>query len=415
MLSDLVGIPNLWEQSRAALRRFAGRWVLGSSTPAGQLPSLPRRVGLVAYALLSNVYLLGVLLAIFVMVLGALAPHGLSFVAYGVGLSMIGTVAVGPLGHGARFARDPVRQAQLRPFRAILGLTFVAVVTAAWLLWPLPYDVAAPAVLAPETSQTVYAAVPGKLVRVAAAGTPLAAGDTVAEFENLTMLMEREQIDGNRSQLEQRLEDLVALQGIDPHAATKIPTQRAMLADATRQLAEVDRDLDRLVVRTPDGGAVIPPPRRLARRSSTTLTRWSGTPLDDSNLGAWLQPGDVICSVGDPTRVVADVSIRGVDVELVAVGQAVKIAVAQLPGVVLTGEVVELAERGRNRRETQPTAATRAQLSQQDARPRYLARVRFDAMPSQLVLGTTCRVKIQTAPMTLARRTWRFLKHTLRM
>ena len=415
VLSDLVGIPNLWEQSREALRRFASRWVLGTSMPQGHRPSLTRRAGLVAYALTSNVYLLVVLLAIFATVLGALAPHGLSFVAYGVGLSMLGTIAVGPLGHGSRFVRDPIRQAEMRPFRAIVGLTAVALAVAALLLWPLPYYVAAPAVLAPETSKTVYATVPGKLVRVATAGTTLAAGDTVAVFENSPMLIERERLHGNRDRLQQRLQDLVALQGIDPEAATKIPTQRAMMEDATQQLEEVDRDLDRLVVRAPTAGTVIPPPRRFPPPSSTALVRWSGTPLDESNLGAWLRPGEVICSVGDPTGVVADVSIRGADVELVAVGQAVKIAVTQLPGEVLMGEVVELAERGRDRLESKQAASALAEPRQQAAPPRYLARVRFTSAPNQLVLGTTCHVKIQTAPLTLARRAWRFFKQTLRM
>lgn len=132
----------------------------------------------------------------------------------------------------------------------------------------------------------------------------------------------------------------------------------------------------------------------MQNQGDLTLARWSGTPLDADNLGAWLTTGQEVCRVGDPHQVEARVTLSEDDIERVRVGQRVTLAWNQMPGVVTSGTVVEVSQRVIR---TPPNQ----QRGGSPEPPHYFAQVRFDKPSSGLLLGGAGRARIDTGATTL--------------
>src|SRR5262249_51380890 len=105
---------------------------------------------------------------------------------------------------------------------------------------------------------------------------------------------------------------------------------------------EKQGDLQRLHLVAPRAGQVIPPPAQAAPPSAEgKLPMWSGSPLDEHNLGATLDHGKLFCQIGDPGKFEAVLYVDQADVDQVFPGQKVKIMLGELPGVTLTSEINE--------------------------------------------------------------------------
>ena len=84
-------------------------------------------------------------------------------------------------------------------------------------------------------------------------------------------------------------------------------------------------DLARLRIVAPRDGVVIPPPRVPERPEAdeAELPSWTGTPLDERNLGATLSPEgqeNLLCQIGDPNEWDAVLVIDQDDIDLVEEG-----------------------------------------------------------------------------------------------
>src|SRR5690606_28624082 len=79
-----------------------------------------------------------------------------------------------------------------------------------------------------------------------------------------------------------------------------------MLETAEQQLEIQLRDQERLTLRAPRSGVVIPHDRvPEPSQDRRELPTWWGTPFDARNLGATIEAGSPFCWVGDPTRLEA--------------------------------------------------------------------------------------------------------------
>jgi multidrug efflux pump subunit AcrA (membrane-fusion protein) len=90
---------------------------------------------------------------------------------------------------------------------------------------------------------------------------------------------------------------------------------------------------------------VLPPPsvKRQDDRAGM-LPAWSGHVLDESNLGAMLQEGTVLCLVGDPDRFEAVMVVDQTEVEFVTAGQPVDLKLDSFAWQTFRGTVDQLAE-----------------------------------------------------------------------
>ncbi len=146
----------------------------------------------------------------------------------------------------------------------------------------------------------------------------------------------------------------------------------------------------------------------------------SGTPLDEENLGSYLETGTLYCLIGDPNRLEGVAIIDQTDIEFVGTDQRVRILLDQMPGTPLWGTIAEISEidlevapRALVAHEDLPTVTDAAGVTR-PASTTYQARVVLDDHAQTLVIGASGRAKIHVAPQSLGQRLYRFLSGTFR-
>ena len=141
-------------------------------------------------------------------------------------------------------------------------------------------------------------------------------------------------------------------------------------------------------------------------------------PLEERNLGSQMETGTLLCLVGDPDRYEAVLHIEQSDIDLVQVGQQVRMSLDLAPGEIASGEVVEIA---RLDLKVMPRelAAARDLPTRVDAHgvsypidTWYQARVRFDEQPPHLLARVHGKAKIAVAPRSIAAQIARSLSQT---
>ncbi len=438
ILSDVWEMPNLWQRSREVLRRMASGWLFASrGVPApGVDPLVParQRGWLALYAVASKLYLVFVFVAIAWGLVEFLYPYHLQNLAYALGLTMLGGALVGPISGAARLARDPLRRGELRTGR----LTLVAAVSLAAMVGilslPVNYYVKAPLVLLPEDAARVHATIEGTLAEALPAGSAVKRGQIIGRLTNTETDLELARLEGEHRLRQMRVEHLERRRGLDRKANDELPTARAALADSERRLDERRRDAKRLTLTAPIDGVVIAAPALPrhptpdTRHLTARLATWSGSLLDDWNGGAFVEPGALVCLVGNPSRLAAVLLVDDTDVKRLQAGQRARLRLDQLPGQVIDGEVMDVARH--DVREFDNETAGRADLAPLFAglappgrsAALYQVRVRFDAVAGlseagykTLVIGGRGQAKVAAERITLARRIVRYFAQTFRL
>jgi putative peptide zinc metalloprotease protein len=419
ILSDLIEVPNLKPQSTAVVRRILARWCLGMELAEDRsLP--PGRQGLlVLYAVASTVYRLVIVILVLWVLSKIARPYHLEVLVVPVAavtfIGMIWPALEGTI----RWARDPTRRRRIAPARAAMTLVVLAAAVLAVVLVPLPMRVSAPVVLEYRDARHVYVTEPGTLLRVVRAGQTVREGEVLAQLSNPEIQLEVAKLTQERDTQRLYLANLEARRlqgGID---GAKIPAAQAALADAQTRLEQLQRDAARLTITAPVSGTVLPPPELPAESSdSAKLGRWSGTPLEQRNLGSFLETGTLVCLVGDERHFEAILHIDESDVELVRDGQGVRIRLDHMPGETYTGRIVEIAKldlkvmpRGLAAAGDLPSRTDERGL----AHPLdtwYQARVELAGDPPHLLARVHGRAKIAVAPQTLGARIARYLRQT---
>lgn len=422
LLADLVESPNLWQRSRDTLRNFTDRWLFGSGGEEDALVPTRHRAWLATYALASKVYSVVLFAAIVWGLVLVLYPHRLETLAYMVGLTLVGGALVQPSLNLYHFARNPLRRRQLRTGRVGTIATAALVALVVILAWPVNYYVQAPLVLLPTDAARIYATVDGTLTSALPAGQAVTPHEPIATLADPEVAVDLARLTGEQDLARMQLENLERLRGQDEAAGPKIPAARARLADLENQLADRRRDAERLTLTAPVAGTVIPVPNAPPRSPQDgRLPTWSGNLLDESNRGALVEPGTLVCLVGDPQNLSAVLLVDDTNVPRLAPGQRVRLTLDQAPGEILTGEVLDVA---RHDAETSDTSATaRADLAQLftgltppgRSDKHYQVRVQLDATPHALAIGGRGQAKIDAERITLARWLLRYFAQTFRL
>lgn len=422
ILADLVESPNLWQRSRDVLRNITNHCLFGSRGEEDALVPTRHRGFLALYAVASKLYSVFLFTAIVWGLVLVLYPHHLENLAYMVGLTLVGGALVRPSLNLYQFARNPLRRRQLRTGRIGTIATAALVALVVILVWPVNYYVQAPLVLLPADAARIFATVDGTLASALPAGHMVSARQPLVQLENSKMALDLARLAGEHELARLQLENLQRLRGQDEEAGPKIPAARARLADLAAQLADRERDAERLILTAPISGAVIPVPNAPPRAAQDgRLNTWSGNLLDESNRGALVEPGTLVCLVGDPQNLSAVLLVDDTNVPRLTPGQPVRLMLDQAPGEILTGEVLDVA---RHDAETSHTAATaRADLAQLFAgltppgrsNKHYQVRVQLDDAPHALAIGGRGHAKIAAQRITLARWLLRYLSQTFRL
>ncbi|WP_171189670.1 efflux RND transporter periplasmic adaptor subunit, partial [Alienimonas chondri] len=431
VLADLLEIPNLAETSKATWRDAIGRWFRGqrgpgrfarhvdafptppaSPSPPGGAPAAPalseegeepaRRRWLLGYGAAAAVYRVFLTIAIAWLLFTILTPLGLrplaEVMAVAAAIGLVGTPLFAvmrgglDLAAGWRGAKEgelaPARP-PIRPSRVTAAALALAGLVGVVGFLPLPETVEAPAALRPAGAVRVFAVTGGTIVSAVPPGTRVAAGDPVVELNDLELDRQLAELRGRLAVIRVRRDLLIARRFEDPTASAGLAGLDRQAESLAAQLERREEDRARLTLRAPVAGTVVAPPRTPASPPSndpgTALSAWTGTPLDDANRGAFLEPGTLAALiapadpadaaqafaaddpfspanpfagsgfesierkgnhgeiVADPVPAEARLVVPEAAVQRVRVGQTVRLRFAQRPGAVLTGEVTEVS------------------------------------------------------------------------
>jgi putative peptide zinc metalloprotease protein len=353
-----------------------------------------------------------------------LHPYRLENVAYMLGLTMLCSALIGPIMGGLKLARNPLRRRELRKGRLALVTAIGVAALVGLLALPVNYNVTAPVVLMPDNAERVHATTGGTLVSTLPAGTTVQRGQTIGTLSNPEVQRELAKLDGEHQLRQLKVEHLERLRGIDREANDQLPAARAALADSDRRLEEVRREAMRLTLKAPANGVIIAAPaHEVSSESEPTvrLATWSGTLLEESNVGAYVEPGTLACLIGDPSQLTAVMLVDDTDVKRLQPGQRARLRLDQLPGQVIEGEVIDVSRHdvGAVENAAGPTDLNSlyAGIISPDKRGAlYQARVKFDLPQGQsLVIGGRGEAKVTAERITVARRIWRYFAQTFRL
>ena len=406
ILSDWLEIPNLYPQSVSAVQRRLANWYFGLNIPMSRPLSVQQEWGLISYGVISATYRTFLTLSILGGLYYWLKPHGLVPFVQMFGAITIMLMFGLPVVNLFRWVKAPEQQASIQwpQFRFKAGLTLLAL--AAIMFVPLPTRVSTTAILEPENAARVYVTAEGTLVDSVKPGSMVESKQQLAKLVDPRLERELARLEGEVAEYRVRLDQLERRRINEPGVSTQIPIVREALHEMEQQLQRRSQDAERLVLRAPRAGTVMPAQHQI-RSQPGSLPYWSVTPLDERNRGCFLRAGTTVCLVGDPSQLEATLVINQGDFPLVRVGQSVRLSLVEAPGQTLTGEVVELAgldidlmTNNLIRRANLPTRMTSSGMIK-PVGTWYQARVRLSAPPDSLLSGTVGHAKIIVNPQSL--------------
>jgi putative peptide zinc metalloprotease protein len=422
IFSDLIEVPNLWQESRSVCLRAVWQWFSGTEVPDD--PTIQERLKplLFAYALLSMVYCWLLVFGILWFWFKVLEPQGLSSLGWLLAAFVLLGMAV-PIGYRAvRALNTPTSRYRFRGGRAA-SITMVAIGLAALiLLVPLPHRVAAPVWLEAEGADSVYVTMAGRLQEAVKSDSKVKAGEIVARLVNPEVALQVAAAQSEVRRHAHQVENLRRMLTDDPTAGPLIPAEEKALEDAQHRLTQWQVDEARLLLKAPRAGTVLPPPATPPPPAdSKRLATWQGTPLDERNRGCHLEAGTLACRIGDPSRLEAMLVIEQSSVADVAAEQRVTIRIEQAPVMTVTGTITELAKTDAGEL---PDALARTldlplnrhgETGFRPAETYYQARVKLDAHAAPLLVGMHGQAKIAADWQPLGLRLWRYLQRTFRL
>jgi putative peptide zinc metalloprotease protein len=424
VLSDFWEQPNLWHRSRAVLSRWLSSTCLGLKLrPEGTRYPGEHRELLAIYAAASIVYRWILLATVLFFLLGMFRGYGLDIIGRGLALFSIAGVLAVPIMRIVRFVSIPGRASQFNRFRVTLSLAVVSAALAAAYLIPLPRSLVTSMVLEPRAAQRIYVSVPGTLVeRFVEFGDEVRKDQVVARLRNSDIEFEITKLEGEVTRQTLRVQTLDRRRVNDARAGAELSHAREALADLQERLQKRLEDRNRLTLKAPIAGTVLPPLSRRPDASRKDTAGWTGWALDPQNGEAFLETGTLFCLIGDLRNWDAALVVEQSEIGSVKIGQEVELNLDEYPSSVFSGR---LAEVGGGRVESAPiqlSSRVGGELitetdSKGEERPletSYRARVELADVSEPMLLGFRGRGKIHIAPMTIYERLAHYLSRTFR-
>jgi putative peptide zinc metalloprotease protein len=406
LLADWLEIPNLAVRGQGLMIDRLRQWLVAEPRSADSFLSNRQRRHVVIYAVVSRLYSVVVLIAIYAMLFSLARPYHLENVVTTLAVLTLIGIAM-PYGYALwRLLRNPANRSRLQtPRAAILGGILTAIVLTI-LFWPIQHTIAGKAVFIPEDGHVVYATVGGELAEAQKPGAQVQAGEIVAELRDPQVSVALAKHTGEVAVKQAHFQQLNTLRALESRISLQLPTAKAELTDAESQLSQYRRRADELVVCSPIAGTIIAPPNIEAEQTPDKLRSWSGSPLEVRNQGCWIEPGTVLCMVGDPQKLSALVTIDERDVADIRPGDQVKILLESTPVRIVTGTVKQVASRA-----TEPDSKPDNELAERF----HVIEVELNGNEALAAVGTGGSAKITADHTTIAKMGLEFLKRRLRM
>ncbi len=307
MMSDFLEIPNLRPKADRLLRDWFGWYCLGIEAKPDPFMPESGRAGFVMFAIAAGLYRWFILTVIMVFLYTVLKPFGLQSIGIALAVVSVITILFNLVLNIYKQVTAPRIEPLSRPKIAI-SLGLLVTVVACTMAVPLPLHIEAMFLVEPHDVRHVYTPVPGRLEhRPVQPGDQVTSGQTLATLSNPALELEhlrleqQEQVQLLRVSVANALED-----------RSREELAKANRNSATTQLAEFQKQIDRMTVTAPCAGTIVAPPRVPAppldsRRDQ--LAAWHGTPLEDRNRNCLLPERTHLLSIAPDSEFQAVVVI----------------------------------------------------------------------------------------------------------
>ncbi len=403
ILSDWLEIPNLQTQAQAALWWPLQNWLVPHSTTQPRLDG--NRWGLALFGVLAFCYRLFVMGVIAWTIYQFLAPAHLTPLADMVVLLMLLSLLAPAVVWSSRITLHPLLRTMVRQGR-LVGLVLAGVlVVGAILFWPWQRRLEAPLFLRLQDAAYVYATVPGQLVSHLEPGQAVGQGGVVAKLANLELERRALEFRSRYEELTQELATFEVQVIQSPQRAADLAATQAAIRQAQQQWLAAQEDQRDLTITAPRAGAFLPARYRPPASTAAALPLWDGTPLESRNAHCYVEPGDLLGVVGDPTALQAVLLVSQDDIERITPGAPVSIRLEHTPGRCWQGQVTQVS---RNAISKIPAAflsgdAIAVDQGDRPAATHYFVEVDFVQPPAGALPESRGQAKVVVSTSTLGR------------
>jgi putative peptide zinc metalloprotease protein len=341
-------------------------------------------------------------------------PYGLESIGRLLCLFAAGGMAFALVRGPLSFFRNPSRRKKLQMNRVLISAAAATVLLVAATV-PLPSGVSADAKIVPHHETPIYVKTSGVLRELSARpGDVVGEGDVIARLTNGDVELQYLTIAGRHETQSQVVSAMQRAALDSPEIANELPGQQSLLNDLQQQLTTHTARRDGLVIKSPASGRLIAAPRRAEDRAAikqSRLVSWSGYPTDPQNENCFLEPGHELASVLGDDSWDAEIVMSQSDVQRIAVGADVKLALETMPAKRFAGVVAEIAKtkwdetQNADRRDDPDAARSDVPLATS-----YAVRVTLEAVEDvPMVTGGRATCRVDASPISIAGRMWRSL------
>lgn len=423
ILMDALEIPNLRQKSTEVLKRWFQQTCLGLELQED--PFLPTRGRFLfgMFTIASVIYRWVVVFSICWFVIKVLEPYGLQVIGRFVAVIGFSGLIAQPIIQTWKFCRTPGRLSKVKRTPLLISLGILATVIAGVCYIPLPHHIDCAFEVQPSHAGAVYAGTPGRIQWAIEPKASVKSGDPIVQLKNPDLEIRLADLKGQEAVAEVQLRNLAYRSRKDAPLKAQIDTQEELLESIQSLLSKTEEEIERLTVRAKRDGYVIVPPFRAPQETGDgRLPGWTGSPLDEKNLGALLTADDVICEIGTPDAFEAVLVIDQGDVQLIAVGQEVDLKLDSRRLESFSGVITEKSNEPLDSASMSMSSQTGGDLQTEidpttgQIKPRnvsYQARVPIKMDESiPLRPGYRGSAKVHVQPMSLGSRLWRVIAKT---
>ena len=423
ILMDWLEIPNLRQKSTEVTKRVIMEHCFGIEQPEN--PFLPQgnQWLFALYTIAAVIYRWVVVFSILFFLNKVFEPYGLKIIGQMIAVAGLVGLVVQPLWAMWKFFRTPGRMNKMKHERVIATVVVASAVIAVVLFLPLPFSVKCMFEVQPRGAAQVFANTPGRLQEILAKpGQPVKAGDVLVRLSNPELSDQLAELIGERGDAEQLLANLNRQRFVDRTAVGLIEQAQERLDTLNQQVAEKQREVDRLNITAPIDGIVIPVPHRVDKAAATEgrLPGWSGSPLSEKNLGAHFAPNDLICQVGNPRQLEAVLLVDQTYIDLVREGQSVRVLLDANTRTAYDSKIEEIATADLKAMSPGMSAQHGGRVEAKSdssgmIRPlstTYQARAPLDESIGEVQVGLQGQARVYTGWRSLGSRLYRYLSKT---
>ncbi len=407
LLTDFAGLPNLSQRASHRLQQFWSFLLLGrTEVRADREPPF-----VLAYGICSGIYRISLSLAILLMLYHLFDHWNLRII--GLALTTMATASMIALPLFSSFSSllaEILHQKQ-RGY-LLMRSCFILALLAAGLFVPLPHSVIVPCVVEP-VGRPIYATMSGELKSSAVYGQIVAPGDVLAVTSDLKLLQGRAHLQGEVKLLQTRVR-AYELDRTGTQSAL-LPEARKMLDSAQRRVDQFEAELKRLATTSPTNGLLMPPRATPLPEDKSSLNKLHGCPLDPHNLGAFIEEGTLLGTVGDQATVELVLPVNSAERQLLREGQHVELQPTGNPQLKFSGTILQMPTLESTEIPQELTAAglvpplTAAKPGEDTRRWQVVCQAVIPEGSSPPRLYSTGHVRVTVEPASIITRLLRFL------